>query len=138
MKDEIRTCISQIDSLLSQGKYDEISAIFTDEFMRDIDCDELAYLSIYVFAYREERNAGIFETSFGYGNNTVELVEIFRRLKFYLWRLEFDNEMSNDGLADLLPEFIASYGITVHFLKMAVMTSSVNKELVMKRLSQIL
>lgn len=137
MKEEIRTYISQIDSLLSQGKYDEISAIFTDEFMRDIDCDELAYLSIYVFAYREERDAGIIETSFGYGSNTAELVEIFRRLKFYLWRLEFD-EAGDDGLAELLSEFIASYGITVHFLKMAVMTSSVNKELVMNRLSQIL
>lgn len=157
MKDEITTYISQIDSLLSQGKYDEISALFTDEFVRDIDCDELAYISLYVFIYREERDAGIRKTSFSYGKNIAELVEVFRRLKFYLWRLEFtdetvdcdktvcaDSELRNnetgccDESSELLSEFIMSYGITIQFLKMAVMTSSADKELIIKKLSQIL
>ena len=138
MKEDIKSYISQVDHLLSQGKYDDISEMFTSEFMQDIDCDELAYLSLYVLVYREESEAGARVASFGYGNDTAELIEVFRSLKFYLWRLEFADGISDDYLVELLTEFIASYGITVQFLRMAVMTSSANKELVMKRLSQIL
>lgn len=134
MTDNNAITITEIDEFISKKEYDKISAIFTDEFMQQIDSDDLAYISLYVLIYREEIKNGIQNTSFTLGNNTKELIEVFRRLKFLLWEFEFDN---NDESTKMLVDFIISKRISAEFLKMAVQTSSVNKQQVLIDLSSI-
>ena len=134
MADNNAKTISEINEFISNKQYDRISSIFTDEFMQQIDSDELAYISLYVLIYREEIKNGIQNTSFTLGNNMQELIGIFRRLKFLLWEFEFDN---NDESTKMLVDFIISKRISAEFLKMAVQTSSVNKQQVLIDLSSI-
>ena len=135
MKDDVKKYITHIDNLLSEGQYDNISAIFTNDFMRQIDCDELAYLSLFVLIYREEVANGVQNTSFSLGTTTEELIQIFRQLKFFLWEFELDN---NEETTNNLINFIISYGITAEFLRTVVITSSIDKEKTLKRLSLII
>lgn len=132
MIDNVKEYIDKIDMHLSKGEYEEISSIFTDDFMRRIDCDELAYLSLYVMIYRDEKQNGIPKTSLSLRSTADELISLFLRLKFYLWEFEFDD---NDATAHELVNFIVANEISAEFLRMAVMTSSVNKELTLKKLS---
>lgn len=134
MAENIKKTIPEIDELISNKQYDKISAIFTDEFMQQIDSDDLAYISLYVLIYREEIKNGIQNTSFTLGNNMQELIGIFRRLKFLLWEFEFDN---NDESTKMLVDFIVSNRISAELLKMVVQTSSVNKQQVLTDLSCI-
>ncbi len=134
MADNNSKTISEINELLFNKQYDKISAVFTDEFMQQIDSDELAYISLYVLIYREEIKNGIQNTSFTLGNNMQELIGIFRRLKFLLWEFEFDN---NDESTKMLVDFIISKSISAEFLKIVVQTSSVNKQQVLTDLSCI-
>lgn len=126
--------IAAIDKLISDKDYDAIDALFTDEYMRKIDSDELAYISLYVLIYREETASGIQNTSFNLGSNTQELIEVFRQLKFLLWEFEFDN---NEESTQLMVDLIISKKISAEYLKMIVSTSSVNKNQVLINLSNI-
>ncbi len=126
--------IAAIDKLIYDKDYDAIDALFTDEYMRKIDSDELAYISLYVLIYREETASGIQNTSFNLGSNTQELIEVFRQLKFLLWEFEFDN---NEESTQLMVDLIISKKISAEYLKMIVSTSSVNKNQVLINLSNI-
>lgn len=126
--------IAAIDKLISDKDYDAIDALFTDEYMRKIDSDELAYISLYVLIYREETASGIQNTSFNLGSNTQELIEVFRQLKFLLWEFEFDN---NEESTQLMVDLIISKKISAEYLKMIVSTSSVNKNQVLINLLNI-
>ena len=126
--------IAAIDKLISDKDYDAIDALFTDEYMRKIDSDELAYISLYVLIYREETASGIQNTSFNLGSNTQELIEVFRQLTFLLWEFEFDN---NEESTQLMVDLIISKKISAEYLKMIVSTSSVNKTQVLINLSNI-
>lgn len=134
MAENVSETIMRIDELLLNKRYYEISAIFTDEYMQQINSDELAYISLYVLIYREETANGIRNTSFSLGNNTKELIEIFRQLKFFLWEFEFDN---NEYSTKMMIDFIISNKISAEYLKMVVSTSSVNKNQVLTKLSNI-
>ncbi len=134
MADNNAKTISEINELLFNKQYDKISAVFTDEFMQQIDSDDLAYISLFVLVYREEIANGIQHTSFDLGNNMQELIGIFRRLKFLLWEFEFDN---NDESTKMLVDFIVSNRISAELLKVVVQTSSVNKQQVLTDLSCI-
>ena len=126
--------IAAIDKLIYDKDYDAIDALFTDEYMRKIDSDELAYISLYVLIYREETASGIQNTSFNLGSNTQELIEVFRQLKFLLWEFEFDN---NEESTQLMVDLIISKKISAEYLKMIVSTSSVNKNQVLINLLNI-
>lgn len=134
MVENISETIAAIDKLISDKSYNAIDTLFTDEYMQQIDSDELAYISLYVLIYREEMTNGIQNTSFNLGSNTQELIEVFRQLKFLLWEFEFDN---NEESTQMMIDFIVSRGISAEFLKMVIQTSSINKNQVLIKLSHI-
>ena len=134
MVENISETIAAIDKLISDKNYTAINSLFTDEYMQQIDSDELAYISLYVLIYREETANGIQNTSFNLGSNTQELIEVFRQLKFLLWEFEFDN---NEESTQLMVDLIISKKISAEYLKMIVSTSSVNKNQVLINLSNI-
>lgn len=134
MNADTEKTIETINAFLAKKQYKEICDIFTNSFMNEIDNDELAYISLYTIIYKDELKHGTNPTSFELGETIEDLIKIFRQLKFLLWEYEFDNneESTND-----LVTFICSYGISAEYLNAVVMTSSVNKELVLSKLAKL-
>ncbi|MBE5923089.1 MAG: hypothetical protein E7271_01300 [Lachnospiraceae bacterium] len=126
--------VSHVDQLLYQKNYEEIDSLFSDELIQNADYDELAYLSLFILTYRNEKTHHINKTSLSLGDSTAELILFFRKIKFLLWEFEFDrNEESTSQLINT----ITDNDLSTEFLKTVILTSSVNKEKILLDLANL-
>lgn len=96
--------------------------------------DDIAYMSIiiriYIIDEKEKENLTILD----HGTTIQELIDYYLKIKFQLWRLEFDYNDNSD--AEFL-EFINTYKTTVHAVIYTITCSNADKKGVLIKVSHI-
>ena len=111
-----------IDEQLKIGtpnSLDNIEQLFENkDFLKNIMIGdmELAYCSIAMSIYQEEKKKNIEKTIFSFNRNMKELENIITGLKFLIWRFQFDRDCEQ-AIAEEIEKYLANYQLSDVALK---------------------
>lgn len=89
-KQEIEECIKN----LSEKNADKLIRLFdkNSPIQKFRKIDEINYIAIWVMIFAEEKRNGINDTIFSGRKSLRDMMSVWRRAYFLLWRVEFENE----------------------------------------------